>query len=116
MSDRNIITDETRNLLVHVYHCPILNIGATPVRMGSKSPRITLLNQMLDSSPIATSPIIIAPGATKTEGCTFGVMPSYSINIFPSFLLGNLAAKLSPNYQFHYCATNNLRRFPTPHL
>jgi hypothetical protein len=34
-----------------------------PMRMGATSPRITALNQTLDSDPISTSPITTAPGA-----------------------------------------------------
>ena len=28
--NRNVIADKTRNFFVHVYHCTVLNVGATP--------------------------------------------------------------------------------------
>src|SRR5262245_30833517 len=47
----------------------------------SLSPRTTLLNQKLESSPISTSPMIWAPSARKTRSPIFGLFPLYSCSI-----------------------------------
>ena len=85
--DCDIITDKARNLFVHVYHRTVLKRWyGTRFGIGSKSPRRVVLNQILDSSPIVHIADNHRPRRDKkTDGCTFGVMPSYAINIFVYF-------------------------------
>src|SRR5262245_17989706 len=52
-----------------------------PIRTMSLSPRTTLLNQKLESSPISTSPMIWAPSARTTRSPIFGLFPLYSCSI-----------------------------------
>ena len=47
-----------------------------PIRIGSMSPRRTDVNQMLEFSPISTSPIMSALSATKAEGAIRGTRPA----------------------------------------
>src|SRR5579871_5245717 len=48
----------------------------SPMRMQFTSPLTTALNQMLQSSPISTSPTIVALGATKQFFPKRGDLPS----------------------------------------
>src|SRR4030042_629624 len=47
------------------------------------SPRMTVWNQTLESSPISTSPITLAPPATNTLPWHFGAMPRTPMNKDP---------------------------------
>eukprot|EP01083_Nonionella_stella_P256277 878552_1 len=49
-----------------------------PIEIFEKSPRITVPNQIDDSPPIVTSPIIVALGAWKTDCATCGCLPDIS--------------------------------------
>ena len=52
-----------------------------PIRIGALSPRMTVPNQMLASSPTSTSPINTAVGAMNADAATLGVFPLNSMNI-----------------------------------
>jgi hypothetical protein len=61
-------------------HAVILHAGApTTIGFWFWSERITAPHQMLASSPMVTSPMITAVGATNALGEIFGFLPLYSI-------------------------------------
>jgi hypothetical protein len=62
----------------------VLDIGPWPHRDRSMSPRSTQLYQMLASSPIVTSPIRRAPGATNALSATAGIWPPKGSSVTPS--------------------------------
>ena len=54
---------------------PMIGITPLPIRMEFTSPRNTVPNQILQPSPISTSPIIVALSAKNVSLPIWGVKP-----------------------------------------
>jgi hypothetical protein len=55
VSDGDLVTDDAGRASI--------DVEDRTVRIGATSPRMTALNQTLDSAPISTSPMTTEPGA-----------------------------------------------------